>query len=118
MTPPDIFGRPVALPADLALELADEQRRREQQRQDQQQQRDEAAERARRVHLLGTAFDALLAGQLPPADARLFLAGAGRAWLEQGGRLEDYLKVVAPKGSHLNPKNIWRRLRDEDASSG
>lgn len=66
-----------------------------------------------RVALLGEAFAALMAGELPQPEARMFLASAGLAWLQRGGSLErDFLQVTKPK-SHRTPTNIWRRLQSE-----
>ena len=75
-----------------------------------------------RVALLGEAFSALLGGELPSPEARMFLASAGIAWLQRGGSLErDFLRVTKPK-SHHTPAHIWRHLqgesdREEDGSS-
>lgn len=75
-----------------------------------------------RVKLLAEAFEALLRGDLPNPEARMFLASAGLAWLQRGGSLErDFLRVIKAK-SHHTPTFIWRRLQsegddDEGASS-
>ncbi len=70
-----------------------------------------------RVALLGEAFEALMRGELPRPEARIFLASAGLAWLARGGDLQrDFLRVVKPK-SHVTPDRIWRRLKDESDSS-
>ena len=75
-----------------------------------------------RVALLGAAFEALMRGEMPSPEARMFLASAGMAWLQRGGSLErDYLKVVKAK-SHHTPAHIWRKVQsesdvDEGASS-
>ena len=75
-----------------------------------------------RVRLLAEAFEALMRGDLPSPEARMFLASAGMAWLQRGGSLErDYLKVVK-RAIHHTPAAIWRRLQsegddDEGASS-
>ena len=91
MLPLDPFGRVSAPPAGLTRED--------------------------RVRLLREAADALMQGQLPPAAARLFVGGALLAWLREGGSLErQYLRVAAPKGSHLTPSALLRR-RDDGASS-
>lgn len=83
--PLDPFGRPVAVPATLS-------------RQD-------------RVRLLAEAFDALVQHRLPSKQARLFLGGAGLAWLAGGGDFErDYLRVSAPPGSHFTPQTLARQL--------
>ena len=89
MLPLDPFGRPCALPAGMTRED--------------------------RVQLLKVAADALMAGELPDAPARLFLAGALCAWLEQGGSLEGkFLRVRPPRGSHHTPAAL---LRKREASS-
>jgi len=44
-------------------------------------------DRAGRVALLAECAEALLRGELPRAEARLFLASALRGWLRNGGRL-------------------------------
>lgn len=63
-----------------------------------------------RVRLLGEAAEALLAGRMPSAEARLFLAGGLLAWLEGGGSLtKHYLKVDPRRGSKATPSAIWRR---------
>lgn len=68
-------------------------------------------DRERRVALIGRAAQALLAGEMPDVEARLFLGGALTGWLEGGGSLErDYLRVVKPK-SHVTPRAIWKRMR-------
>lgn len=68
-------------------------------------------EREDRVQLIGEVATALLAGRMPSDAARLFIAGALSAWLENGGSLErDYLRTVKPK-SHRTPAAIWRDLR-------
>lgn len=77
-------------------------------------------DRADRVRLLAEAADALLRGELPSPAARLYLAGAVAAWLEQGGSLTgQYLRVDAERGSHLTPWALFRRLRGapEDADA-
>ena len=69
--------------------------------------------RAQRVRLIGEVAEALLAGQMPKAEARLFLAGALQAWLRNGSRCGDlervYLDVAAPRSSRLTAPVLWRR---------
>jgi hypothetical protein len=66
-----------------------------------------------RVRLIGEAAEALLAGRMPEPAARVFLAGALVAWLENSGDLaRDFLRVTKPK-SHRTPAAIWRAHRDE-----
>lgn len=70
-----------------------------------------ALTREGRVRLLGEAFYALVDGRMPSSEAAIFLGGAGKAWLQQGGSFErDFLKVVKPK-SHRTPAVIWREER-------
>lgn len=70
-----------------------------------------------RVALLGQAFEALMRGELPSPEARMFLASAGLAWLARGGDFQrDYLRVVKAQ-SHNTPARIWRRLKDESGPS-
>jgi hypothetical protein len=67
--------------------------------------------RPHRVKLLGEAAQALLRGELPAVEARLFLGGALASWLERGGKLEkDYLRVVKPK-SHVTPAVVWKQIQ-------
>ena len=74
-------------------------------------------DRALRVAMLSRASRALLDGQLPDSEARLFLAGAICAWLENGGDLaRDYLGITSRRGSKLTAQAIWKAMRD-DASS-
>lgn len=64
-----------------------------------------------RVALLKEAFQALMRGELPPPEARLFLAGGGSAWLAEGGDLvRDFWRVAAPRGSHRRPEVVAREL--------
>lgn len=64
-----------------------------------------------RIRLLHEAFDALLRGELPSAEARAFLAGGGLAWLREGGDLlKDFWRVAAPRGSHRRPEVVAREL--------
>jgi hypothetical protein len=64
-----------------------------------------------RVRLLGEACEALLRGQLPSVEARLFLGGALNAWLQRGGSLErDFLRVTGKAGSHHTPCHVWRSV--------
>jgi hypothetical protein len=67
--------------------------------------------------MIGRSARALLAGELPDAEARLFLASALSQWLESGGSLEaDFLRVHR-RGSHLTPTRIWRDslIADDDS---
>lgn len=71
-------------------------------------------DRERRVAMLGTFAQAVMAGELPSAESAMFIAGAIQAWLRQGGSLERaHLKVSARRGSHATPASIWARHRDE-----
>ena len=100
--PHDPFGRSV-LPAELREHL------------DAQAAADA---REQRVRLFGQCCDALLAGEPVPIEARLFVGGAGRAWLEGGGDLvKDYLRLRPVRGSHATPSSLWRRLQENDPSS-
>lgn len=64
-----------------------------------------------RVKLLKEAFAALLRGQMPSVEARMFLAGGGAAWLEEGGDIaRDFWRVAAPRGSHRRPEVVAREL--------
>lgn len=68
-------------------------------------------DRNRRVALIGQVALDLLDGRLPDQEARLFVAGALRAWLELGGQLErDFFKVTKPQ-SHATPRALWRQQR-------
>lgn len=75
------------------------------------------------MRLLAEAADALLAGRLPDASARLFLAGALSAWLREGGRCgsleRDYLRVTQRERSRLTPQRLFARCAstatDDDA---
>lgn len=70
-------------------------------------------DRESRVRLIARAAEALLAGRLPDAPARLFLASALQAWLREGGRVgaleRDYLRVAAPRSSRHTASELWRR---------
>ncbi len=70
-------------------------------------------DREGRVRLIAEAAQALIAGALPAAPARLFVAGALLAWLRDGGRVgaleRDYLKVAAPRSSKHTASELWRR---------
>lgn len=71
-----------------------------------------ALSREGRVLLLGEAFAALLENRLPSREAALFLGGAGKAWLTNGGDLSrDHLKVIKPK-SKRTAAAIWRELNE------
>lgn len=64
-----------------------------------------------RVMLLKQAFAALLRGEMPSMEARMFLAGGGAAWLEEGGDIaRDFWRVTAPRGSHRRPEVVAREL--------
>lgn len=64
-----------------------------------------------RVALLTHAFEALMRGELPSVEARMFLAGGGVSWLREGGDLvRDYWRVAAPRGSHKRPEVLARQL--------
>jgi hypothetical protein len=64
-----------------------------------------------RVALLKEGFEALMRGELPSLEARLFLAGGGVSWLSEGGDLaRDYWRVSAPRGSHRRPEVLAREL--------
>ena len=64
-----------------------------------------------RVSLLHEAFSALMRGELPSPEARMFLAGGGASWLREGGDLvRDYWRVAAPRGSHRRPEVVAREL--------
>lgn len=96
--PPDLFGR-VNPPPELQTGIKD-------------------PERARRVRLLAECFEALLRGELPSLESRLFVASGGLAWLELGGSLDgDHWRVRAPNGSHHGPRYVLRLLR-ETSSKG
>lgn len=75
-------------------------------------------DRRERVLMVGRAARALMAGEIPDDEARLFVASALAQWLESGGSLEaDYLRVHR-RGSHLTPARIWARqsfIADEDS---
>lgn len=66
------------------------------------------------MRLLAEAADALLAGRLPDASARLFLAGALSAWLREGGRCgsleRDYLRVTQRERSTMTPQRLLARV--------
>lgn len=63
-----------------------------------------------RVRLLGQAFTALMRGEMPSPQARIFLAAGGMAWLREGGDLtRDFWRVVTPK-SHRTAARIWQEV--------
>lgn len=66
-----------------------------------------------RVRLIAEVAEALLAGRLPGAAARLFVGGALQAWLREGGRCgaleREYLRVAAPRSSRHTASELWRR---------
>jgi len=70
-------------------------------------------DRADRVRLIAEAAEALLEGRMPDPAARLFLGGALRAWLTDGGRVGDlerrYLKVTQRERSTLTPQRLFAR---------
>lgn len=87
---PDEFTLPEKIPVSLGLERED------------------------RVALIGACAKALLAGKLPDAASRLFVAGALMSWLEGGGDLcREYLRVVKPK-SKRTASAIWREIDHRD----
>lgn len=63
--------------------------------------------------MVAQAAEALLAGRLPDAPARLFLGGALQAWLREGGRCgaleRDYLRVTQRERSRLTPQRLFAR---------
>lgn len=69
--------------------------------------------RAGRVSLVAEVARALLEGRLPPAESRLFVAGALLAWLEHGGRVgsleRDHLRTAPPRSSTVTAAELWRR---------
>jgi len=75
-----------------------------------------------RVRLLGEAARSLLEGRLPSVEARLYLAGALLAWLEQGGRLgaleRDYLRVTQRERSRLTPQRVYARCASTATDDG
>lgn len=67
-----------------------------------------------RVRLIGEVTQALLKGELPSRQARLWVGGALLEWLQRGGNLErDYFEVTKPK-SHHTPSAIWRALHPDE----
>lgn len=78
-------------------------------------QRPAADDRRERVLMVGRVAHALMAGELPDDESRLFVASALSEWLASGGSLErDYLRVHR-RGSHRTPCAIWRdSLIDDD----
>lgn len=78
-----------------------------------------ALSRRERVRLLGEAAQALMRGELPDVEARLFLAGGLSSWLAQGGDLlREYWQVKSSRGSHLTAPAVWQSLhRDEGDDS-
>ena len=63
------------------------------------------------MRMLAVVSAALLAGREPPRAAALFVAGALQEWLATGGDLaRDYLRVTAPRGSHLQPQVLYERI--------
>ncbi|MGA8147279.1 MAG: hypothetical protein WB870_06855 [Gallionellaceae bacterium] len=69
-------------------------------------------DREARIRLIGNAATALLKGELPDNEARMFLAGGLLAWLApDGGDLcRDHFRVVRPK-SHQTPARIWQEIQ-------
>lgn len=65
------------------------------------------------MRLIAEAAEALLAGEMPNAAARLFIAGALQAWLREGGRCgaleRDYLRVTQRERSRLTPQRLYAR---------
>jgi len=72
-----------------------------------------AFDREARVRLIAEAAEALLAGEMPNAAARLFVAGALSAWLRDGGRCgsleRDFLRVTQRERSTLTPQRLLAR---------
>lgn len=66
-----------------------------------------------RVRLLAEAAAALLRGELPSAEARLFVGAAVDAWLRHGGRCgsleKHYLKVTQKERSRLTSQRLYER---------
>lgn len=88
MLPADPFGRIQRLPGDFSLDG--------------------------RVKLLGEAAEALLRGEMPSDEARLFMAGGVAAWLNEGGDLVgDFWRVRGPQGSTRTAAVVWNALREE-----
>ena len=75
-----------------------------------------------RVRLVAEVADALLAGEIPSAPARLFVGAALSGWLAEGGRLgaleRDFLHVAAPARSTATPSRLWARLRSDVRGTG
>jgi hypothetical protein len=85
---PEEFTQPEKLPVSLGLERED------------------------RVALLGQCAQALLAGKLPDAPARLFVGGALMAWLQGGGDLSrDYFRITK-RASRRTATAIWREIQN------
>lgn len=63
-----------------------------------------------RVELIGRAAEALMRGELPDEQSRVFLAAGICAWLQSSGGdlIRDHWKVGAPAGSHHTAPFIWR----------
>lgn len=75
-----------------------------------------ALTREGRVALLGRAANALMRGDIPDAEARLFLAAGIVAWLDQGGRLtRDFWKVDPVRGSKRTAASLWAARHRDDA---
>jgi hypothetical protein len=73
-----------------------------------------ALTRKGRVALLGRCAEALLRGELPDPESRLFLAGGLLAWLTEGGSLtRHFWKTAARRGSHFTEAALWLAHRDE-----
>lgn len=68
-------------------------------------------DRRHRVKLIDEAATALLEGRMPSVEARVFLAGALRSWLEFGGNLQrDYLRVVKSQSRHT-ASFLWHQMQ-------
>jgi hypothetical protein len=72
-----------------------------------------ALSRERRIELLVTVRDALLADRLIPKDAARFLGQALDRWLTEGGDLEDRLGTKGKRGSHQTAAAIAKRFRQQ-----
>jgi hypothetical protein len=64
--------------------------------------------------MLVETADALLRGEMPSREARLWFGSAISAWLESGdGPLDRHLGIRAPRGSHHRPQVLARLIADE-----
>ncbi len=83
---------------------------------------DEAAEAEREQHAqwFAEVADGLLRDKPISAEARLYVGGANRAWLDDGSRgdlVRDYLHLRPMQGSHRTAAKLLRRLRELDPPS-